>query len=45
MGIQLPGFAVSIGLLALLVVALIVVTGHCEFGVGFNGGHAEIGLH
>lgn len=45
MGVQLPGFAVSIGILALLVIALIVVTGHCEFAVGVSGGHFEVGLH
>lgn len=42
MGIQLPGFGVSIGLLALLVVALIVVTGHCTFNGNFGVG---LGLH
>ena len=42
MGITLPGIGVTIGLLALLVVALIVLTGHCSFNGNVSVG---LGLH
>ena len=35
-----PGFGVAIGLMALLVIALIVVTGHCSFNASVG-----LGLH
>lgn len=35
-----PGFGVAVGLVALLVIALIVLTGHCSFS-----GSVSLGLH
>lgn len=35
-----PGFGVAIGLMALLVIAIIVITGHCAFDA-----HVGLGLH
>lgn len=45
MGLQLPGFGISVGILALLVIFLIVALGHCTFAIGISGGHVELGLH
>ena len=42
MGINLPGVGVTFGLAALLVVALIVLTGHCSFNGNIGLG---LGLH
>ena len=39
------GHVVSISILGLLVILVIVISGHCTFGIGFSGGHAELGLH
>ena len=42
MGITLPGIGVTLSLVALLVVALIVLTGHCTFNGNIGLG---LGLH
>jgi hypothetical protein len=40
MHVNLPGIGVGFTLVALLVIALIVLTGHCSFD-----GHVGLGLH
>lgn len=42
MGVTWPGGAVVMSVVALLVIALIVVTGHCSFTGNFGVG---LGLH
>lgn len=40
MGIALPGIGITLTIVGLLVIALIVLTGHCSFG-----GSVSLGLH
>ena len=40
MGITLPGIGITLSIVALLIVALIVLTGHCSFD-----GSVGLGLH
>jgi len=40
MGITLPGVGITLSIVALLVVAVIVLTGHCSFS-----GSVGLGLH
>lgn len=40
MGINLPGFGIVLSVAALLVILVIVVTGHCSFN-----GSVGLGLH
>jgi len=40
MGITLPGVGITLSIVALLVVAIIVLTGHCSFS-----GSVGLGLH
>ncbi len=42
MGVTFPGIGVTLGLAALLVVALIIVLGHCSGSVNFG---FNVGVH
>ena len=42
MNVTLPGIGITMSILAMILIGVIVILGHCSLGVG---GHLEVGLH